>query len=62
MKHVTTALAGLALLGLTGCIAVHESGQASAIERVTAAAIEACGDGNVEEVTLEGFECLEDAE
>lgn len=60
MKKLIVAAAGAALtLSLAGCIAVSDnSGPGSKVSENTELAIRVCGgEGNVAEVTREGYRC-----
>lgn len=59
MKQVTIAAGALLALALTGCIAVSDSsGPGSRVAENTDLAVRVCGgEGNVAEVTREGYRC-----
>lgn len=59
MKQMTLAAGALLTLALTGCIAVSDSSaQPSKVSENTELAIRVCGgEGNVAEVTREGYRC-----
>ncbi len=59
MKHTLIAAGAVLALSLTGCIAVSDnSGPGSKVSENTELAIRVCGgEGNVAEVTREGYRC-----
>lgn len=61
-KTILAATGALALVSLAGCIAVSDnSGPGSKVSENTALAIRVCGgEGNVAEVTREGYRCKPD--
>lgn len=65
MKKIAIAAAGaLTLVSLAGCIAVSDnSGPGSKVSENTELAVRVCGgEGNVAEVTREGYRCKTPAE
>ncbi|MBA3067112.1 MAG: hypothetical protein FP825_01365 [Hyphomonas sp.] len=59
MKHMTLAAGAVLAAMLTGCIAVSDnSGPGSKVSENTELAIRVCGgEGNVAEVTRDGYKC-----
>lgn len=59
MKHTLLAAGAMLALSLTGCIAVSDNtGPGSKVSENTELAIRVCGgEGNVAEVTREGYKC-----
>lgn len=59
MKHTLLAAGVMLALSLTGCIAVSDNtGPGSKVSENTELAIRVCGgEGNVAEVTHEGYKC-----
>lgn len=59
MKKIMTLAAGAALtLSLAGCIAVADGDGPSSVSENTELAVRVCGgDGNVAEVTEDGYRC-----
>ena len=60
MKKIALPLAVLSAVTLSGCVITDTDGDwndKTTIAERTRLAVEACGEGNVAEVTSRGFEC-----
>ena len=60
MRKFALPLAALSAVALSGCIITDTDGDwddSTSVAERTRLAIEACGTGNVKEVTSRGFEC-----